>query len=141
MLRLLAEGIVVYDGSVDYVRVARDRGLRTAVVSSSKNAMAVLSAAKITDLFDVVIDGIVAERDHLAGKPAPDTFLAAARALSVRAGEGAVFEDAIAGVTAGRAGGFGFVVGVDRTGHGAALAATGADVVVRDLQELLEASV
>jgi HAD superfamily hydrolase (TIGR01509 family) len=102
--------------------------------------MAVLSATNLTALFDAVIDGVVAERDHLAGKPAPDTFLAAAAALSVTAAEAAVFEDAIAGVMAGRAGGFGFVVGVDRTGHGAALAAAGADVVVRDLQELREAA-
>jgi beta-phosphoglucomutase family hydrolase len=140
VLRLLADGIEVYDGSVRYIRAARERGLRTAVVSSSKNTMAVLSTTNLTALFDTVIDGVVAEREHLAGKPAPDTFLAAAAALSVTAAQAAVFEDAIAGVMAGRAGGFGFVVGVDRTGHGAALAAAGADVVVRDLQELLEAA-
>jgi beta-phosphoglucomutase family hydrolase len=137
VLRLLAAGIVVYGGSVRYVRAARARGLRTAVVSSSKNTMAVLSTANLIGLFDVVIDGVVAERQHLAGKPAPDTFLAGAAALPVPAAEAAVFEDAIAGVMAGRAGGFGFVVGVDRVGHGPALAAAGADVVVRDLAELL----
>jgi beta-phosphoglucomutase family hydrolase len=140
VLRLLSAGVVVYDGSIRYVRTARERGLRTAVVSSSKNTMAVLAAANITDLFEVVVDGNVAEREHLAGKPAPDTFLAAAAALSVGPSAAAVFEDAIAGVMAGHAGGFGFVVGVDRTGHGPALSAAGADIVVRDLAELLEAS-
>jgi HAD superfamily hydrolase (TIGR01509 family) len=140
VLRLLAKGIVVYPDALPYVRAVRDHGLRTAVVSSSKNTMSVLAAAGITDLFDTVIDGNVAERDHIAGKPAPDTFLAGAAALSVAAADASVFEDAIAGVAAGRAGGFGFVVGVDRTGHRAELAAAGADVVVRELTELLEAS-
>ncbi len=138
VLRQLAAGIVVYDGSVHYVRAARERGLRTAVVSSSKNTLAVLSTANLVGLFDIVIDGVVAERQHLAGKPAPDTFLAAAAALAVPAAEAAVFEDAIAGIMAGRAGGFAFVVGVDRVGHGPALAAAGADEVVRDLAELLD---
>lgn len=138
VLRLLAGGVAVYDGSVGYVRAVRDHGLATAVVSSSKNTMAVLSATNLTALFDVVIDGVVAEREHLAGKPAPCTFFAAATALSIAPAEAAVFEDAIVGVAAGRAGGFGFVVGVDRVGHGPALSAAGADVVVRDLAELLE---
>ncbi len=97
-----------------------------------------LIAAGIDDLFDVRIDGLVAEREHLEGKPAPDTFLAGARALMVAPGEAAVFEDALAAVAAGRAGRFGFVVGVDRVGQADALQASGADVVVSDLAELLE---
>jgi len=97
----------------------------------------VLAAAGIEDLFEVRIDGVVAEREHLRGKPAPDTFLAGARALGTDAAEAAVFEDALAGVAAGRAGGFAFVVGVDRTGQAKALREHGADVVVTDLGELL----
>jgi beta-phosphoglucomutase-like phosphatase (HAD superfamily) len=98
----------------------------------------VLEAARIDDLFELQIDGIVAEREHLKGKPAPDTFLAAARALGVQPAGAAVFEDALAGVAAGRAGRFGFVVGVDRTGQADALREHGADIVVSDLAELLE---
>jgi HAD superfamily hydrolase (TIGR01509 family) len=113
-------------------------GLRRAVVSSSANCAAVLEAAGIAELFDVRIDGVSVEEDHLAGKPAPDTFLAAARALGTAPGEAAVFEDALSGVQAGRAGGFGFVVGVDRAGQAEALRAHGADIVVNDLVELLE---
>jgi beta-phosphoglucomutase family hydrolase len=132
-----AEGVDVYDGSVRYVRAARAAGLRRAVVSASANTRAVLEAAGIADLFEVRIDGVVAAERHLRGKPAPDTFLAAAEALGVAAREAAVFEDAFAGVAAGRAGGFGFVVGVDRVGQADALREHGADVVVRDLVELL----
>ncbi|HLY83318.1 MAG TPA: beta-phosphoglucomutase family hydrolase [Acidimicrobiales bacterium] len=131
-------GVETYDGSVRYVRTARDRGLRTAVVSSSANCRDVLAAAGIEDLFEVIVDGIIADRNHLRGKPAPDGFLAGARALGVTASEAAVFEDALAGVEAGRAGGFAFVVGVDRGGHADALRAHGADVVVADLAELLD---
>jgi HAD superfamily hydrolase (TIGR01509 family) len=105
-------------------------------VSSSKNCEEVLLAADIAHLFDVRVDGVVAERDHLAGKPAPDTFLAAARALHVSPARSAVVEDALAGVEAGRAGRFGCVVGVDRTGQADALRRHGADVVVNDLSEL-----
>jgi HAD superfamily hydrolase (TIGR01509 family) len=126
-----------YEGSVRYVRAVRDAGLGRAVVSSSANARAVLEAAHIADLFQAVIDGVTVEREHLAGKPAPDTFLAGARALGVEAGQAAVFEDALAGVEAGRAGGFAFVVGVDRVGQAEALRQHGADVVVSDLAELL----
>ena len=133
-----ANGVDVYDGSVRYVRSARDAGLRCAVVSASANTRNVLEAAGITDLFEVRIDGIVAAEHHLRGKPAPDTFLAAARALDVEAREAVVFEDALAGVAAGEAGGFGFVVGVDRAGQAGALREHGADVVVQDLEELLE---
>jgi HAD superfamily hydrolase (TIGR01509 family) len=112
--------------------------LHRAVVSSSANCKEVLEAAGIDDLFEVRIDAIVARREHLKGKPAPDTFLAAARALGVQPAEAAVFEDALAGVAAGRAGRFGFVVGVDRTGQADALREHGADTVVSDLAELLE---
>jgi beta-phosphoglucomutase family hydrolase len=130
-------GVEPYEGSVRYVQAAREAGLRRGVVSSSTNCRDVLRAAGIDDLFEVVIDGVVAEREHLHGKPAPDTFLAGARALGVEAAAAAVFEDALAGVEAGRAGGFGFVVGVDRTGQADALHAHGADVVVADLADLL----
>ena len=98
----------------------------------------VLRAAGIDDLFDQIVDGVVADREHLKGKPAPDTYLAGARAVGVEHGQAAVFEDALAGVEAGRAGSFGFVVGVDRVGQADALREHGADVVVRDLAELLD---
>ena len=138
VLRLMRErGVEAYDGSVRYVEAVRDAGLRRAVVSSSRNTADVLAAAGIAALFEVRIDGVVAEREHLRGKPAPDTFLAAARALDVPADRAAVFEDALAGVEAGRAGGFAYVVGVDRAGQAAALREHGADVVVDDLAELL----
>jgi beta-phosphoglucomutase family hydrolase len=132
-------GVDTYGGSVRFVEVARDAGIRCAVVTSSKNCDDVLEAAGIGHLFDVRIDGVVAERDGLAGKPAPDTFLAGARALGTDAAHSAVFEDALAGVEAGRAGSFGWVVGVDRVGARDALLAHGADVVVEDLGELLAA--
>jgi beta-phosphoglucomutase family hydrolase len=133
------DGVEAYEGSVQYVRAVRDAGLRRAVVSSSANARDVLKAAGIDDLFEEVIDGHVADRDHLKGKPAPDTFLAGAKALGVGPEEAAVYEDALAGVEAGRAGGFKLVVGVDRVGQADALRAHGADVVVKDLAELLKA--
>jgi len=132
------EGVHVYEGSVRYVRAVRAAHLETAVVSSSKNTREVLAAAGIEALFEERIDGIVREELRLAGKPAPDTFLAAARALDVAPAEAAVFEDALAGVAAGRAGGFGLVVGVDRVGQAEALRDHGADLVVSDLSELLE---
>ena len=110
---------------------------RRAVVSSSANCAEVLAAAHIDDLFEVRIDGMTVEADHLAGKPAPDAYLAAARALGVDPDQAAVFEDALSGVEAGRAGRFGFVVGVDRVGQAEALRAHGADTVVTDLAELL----
>ena len=139
--RLIREGgVEAYEGSVRYVRAARDAGLRRAVVSSSANCREILVAAGIEDLFEVRIDGVVAEREHLRGKPAPDTFLAGARALGLEAGEAAVFEDALAGVEAGRAGHFRYVVGVDRVGQADALKAHGADVVVTDLADLLDHS-
>lgn len=132
------QGVEPYEGSVRYVRAVRDAGLRRAVVSSSANCHDVLVAAGIDDLFEVRIDGVVARREHLRGKPAPDTFLAGARALGLEPAEAAVYEDALAGVEAGRAGHFGFVVGVDRVGQAEALKAHGADIVVEDLAELLD---
>jgi beta-phosphoglucomutase family hydrolase len=132
-------GVEPYDGSVRYVKAARDGGLRCCVVSSSTNCRDVLAAAGIADLFDAVIDGHVAEADHLRGKPAPDTYLAGARAAGETPEHAAVFEDALVGVEAGRAGKFAIVVGIDRVGQAAALRAHGADVVVDDLNELLEA--
>jgi beta-phosphoglucomutase family hydrolase len=139
VLSLIHElGVEPYEGSVRYVQAVRAAGLGTAVVTSSANAGEVLAAAGIDDLFNVRIDGILAQKEHLKGKPAADTFLAAARALGVRPAEAAVFEDALAGVAAGRAGHFGFVVGVDRVGQASALREHGADLVVSDLAELLE---
>jgi beta-phosphoglucomutase family hydrolase len=132
------QGVEPYEGSVRFVESATEEGLRRAVVSSSTNCLDVLVAAGIDHLFEVRIDGVVAEREDLAGKPAPDTFLAGAKALGAEPAEAAVFEDALAGVEAGRAGEFGWVVGVDRTGQAEALSRRGADVVVQDLAELLE---
>jgi HAD superfamily hydrolase (TIGR01509 family) len=138
VLKLIREqGVEAYEGSVRYVRAVREAGLHRAVVSSSANTREVLRAVGIEDLFDQVVDGLVAEREHLAGKPAPDTYLAGARMLGVGPKQAAVFEDALAGVAAGRAGGFAFVVGVDRVGQADALRAHGADVVVSDLAELM----
>lgn len=138
VLRMIREqGVEAYPGSRQYLEAAREAGLRRAVVSSSTNCRDVLAAAGIENFFDVRIDGIVAEREHLKGKPAPDTYLAAAEALDVTPDTAAVFEDALAGVEAGRAGGFACVVGVDRVGQADALREHGASVVVRDLAELL----
>jgi HAD superfamily hydrolase (TIGR01509 family) len=120
------------------VEVVRDAGLRRAVVSASKNCQQVLVAAGIEQLFEVRIDGVVADEAGLRGKPAPDMFLRAADALGVDRAHAAVFEDAVAGVEAGRAGAFGWVVGVDRVGQAEALRSQGADLVVADLSELLE---
>jgi beta-phosphoglucomutase family hydrolase len=131
------QGVDPYEGSIRYVHAVLDAGLRCAVVSASENCAEFLSAAGIADLFELRVDGVVAEREHLRGKPAPDTYLAAAERLGVQPSEAAVFEDALAGVGAGRAGGFRFVVGVDRVGQADALREHGADVVVRDLAELL----
>ena len=140
VLRLIHEhGVEAYQGSRRYLEAARAGGLRRAVVSSSTNCRDVVRAAGIEDLLEVRVDGVVAEREHLRGKPAPDTFLAAARRFGVEPHEAAVFEDALAGVEAGRAGGFGCVVGVDRVGQAQALRERGADVVVADLAELVEA--
>ncbi|MET8450116.1 beta-phosphoglucomutase family hydrolase [Streptomyces sp. NPDC005209] len=138
--RIREEGVEPYEGSVRFVTAARDAGLRRAVVSSSANCRDVLAAAGIEDMFEERIDGVVTHERDLRGKPAPDTYLEAARVLGVEPGAAAVFEDALAGVEAGRAGAFGVVVGVDRVGQAEQLRAHGADVVVRDLAELLESS-
>ncbi|MFD7710251.1 beta-phosphoglucomutase family hydrolase [Streptomyces sp. NPDC059785] len=132
------DGVEAYDGTLRYIEAVRSHGLRTAVVSSSANCRDVLRAVGAEDLFDVRIDGVVAAERRLPGKPRPDTFLAAARDLGVDAPAAAVFEDALAGMDAGRSGHFGYVVGVDRVGQADALRAHGADVVVSDLSELPE---
>ena len=136
--RVREDGVEAYPGLIRYLEATRDAGLRRAVVSSSANCHDVLVGAGIEDLLEVRIDGVVAKQEQLRGKPAPDTFLAGARALGLTPPEAAVFEDALAGVAAGRAGGFGFVVGVDRVGQAEALKEHGADVVVTDLAELME---
>ncbi|WP_182311188.1 MULTISPECIES: HAD family phosphatase [Streptomyces] len=136
--RIRKDGVETYPGSVAYVRAVRDAGLRRAVVSSSANCREILAAAGIEDLFEERVDGLVAARLGLPGKPRPDTFLEAARRLGAAPGEAVVFEDALAGVEAGRAGHFGLVVGVDRTGQEQALREHGADTVVKDLSELME---
>ena len=141
VLKMIREdGVEAYPGSVRYLEAVRDAGLKRAVVSSSTNCRDVLVAAGIEQLFEARIDGVVAEREHLKGKPAPDTYLAGARALGVGAEEAAVFEDALAGVEAGRAGKFACVVGVDRVDHADALREHGATIVVEDLAELLDKS-
>ncbi len=136
--RLIDErGVDVYDGSVRFVEAARDAGLKTAVVSSSANTERILKAAGIGDLFDARVDGVTLADERLDGKPAPDSFLRGAELVGVPANAAAVFEDALAGVEAGRAGGFAVTVGVDRHGQPDALREHGADVVVSDLSELL----
>ncbi|MFE9427861.1 HAD family hydrolase [Kitasatospora sp. NPDC006697] len=139
VLRLIHEqGVQPYQGSVAYLDRLAAAGVPRAVVSSSANCRDVLKAAGIDGYFDTVIDGVVGKREGLPGKPAPDTYLAAARELGIEPGAAAVFEDALAGVASGRAGGFGFVVGVNRTGQADALRENGADLVVDDLYELIE---
>ena len=132
------DGVKVFEGSRRFVEAAEQAGLACAVVSASANTPAVLKVTGLDQHFDVVVDGTVAARDNLPGKPAPDTFLAAAKAVGVEPSAAVVFEDALAGVQAGRAGDFGFVVGVDRVGQADALAKAGADIVVADLGELLD---
>ncbi|MCO7274476.1 MULTISPECIES: HAD family hydrolase [Cellulosimicrobium] len=130
------EGITPYPGSVRFLDAVTGAGAAVAVVSSSRNTPAVLAAAGLADRFDVVVDGNVAAREHIAGKPAPDTYLRAAELLGVPAAEAVVVEDALSGVQAGAAGDFGLVLGVDRGVGTDALRAHGADVVVSDLGEL-----
>lgn len=140
VVRLLEEqGVEAFDGTVRFLEQAVSEGLRRAVVSSSSNIGDVLRMAGVEHFFEARIDGITAKERCLPGKPAPDTFLAGAAALGVEPDRAVVFEDALAGVEAGRAGRFGLVVGVDRTGQAAALAEHGADIVVQDLEELLGA--
>ncbi|HLI55040.1 MAG TPA: beta-phosphoglucomutase family hydrolase [Acidimicrobiales bacterium] len=137
--KLATDGVRVFDDAVEYVKAVRAAALPCAVVSASANTEQVLRAAGISDLFDSRVDGLLARKRHLQGKPAPDMYLAGAEALGLPPEGAAVFEDALAGVEAGRAGGFGFVVGVDRVGQGDDLRAHGADVVVERLTELLGA--
>lgn len=131
------QGVRPYEGSAAYLKAVADAGLRRAVVSASANCAEVVEAAGLASFLEVRVDGVVAREEGLPGKPEPDTFLAAAAKLGVRPERAAVFEDAIAGVQAGRAGSFGFVVGVDRVGQADALRSNGADVVVADLAELM----
>jgi HAD superfamily hydrolase (TIGR01509 family) len=130
-------GVDPYQGSARYLEAVARAGLGIAVVTSSANAAAVLKAANLEKFAHVLIDGLVIARENLHGKPAPDSFLAAAKALDTAPENAAVFEDALAGVAAGKAGGFGYVVGVDRENQAGELREHGADVVVRDLAELL----
>ncbi|MFF7275315.1 beta-phosphoglucomutase family hydrolase [Streptomyces griseorubiginosus] len=134
--KIRTDGVEAYDDTLAYIRAARARGLRTAIVSSSANCRDVLRAIDAEDLFDVRVDGVVAKERKLPGKPRPDTFLAAAEDLGLDAPRSAVFEDALAGMDAGRAGGFGYVVGLDRVGQTDALYEHGADIVVKGLAEL-----
>lgn len=131
------DGVDVYPGSVRFLQAVRTAGMPVAVVSSSANAAQVLASTGLDQYVDRRIDGLVAEQEQLAGKPAPDTYQAGAKALGVPPSAAAVFEDALAGVEAGRAGDFGYVVGVDRVGQADELRQHGADIVVTDLAELL----
>ena len=134
---IASSGVETYAGSVAWVRHLRSQGLKTAVVSSSNGCAVVLRAANIAELFDLRIDGVVATDLQLAGKPAPDTYLTAAKQLGVDPSRAVVVEDAISGVQAGRAGAFGLVVGVDRHHDAEALKENGADIVVTDLGDML----
>ena len=134
---MVTDGVEAYPGSVRAVNFLKEQGYKIAVVSSSKNCASVLKAAKIESLFDVRIDGQSAVDLNLPGKPAPDMFLAAAQQLGVEAKRSVVVEDAIAGVQAGKKGGFGLVIGIARAGNADALKKQGADLVVEDLEELL----
>ncbi|MEU6818194.1 beta-phosphoglucomutase family hydrolase [Streptomyces sp. NPDC046860] len=134
--KIRTDGVEAYEGTLRYLAAVREAGLATAIVSSSANCRDVLRSIGAEDLFDVRIDGVVAAERDLPGKPSPDTFLAAAKDLGVPPERAAVYEDALAGMDAGRAGGFGYVVGLDRTGQADALYAHGAHIVVNDLAEL-----
>lgn len=130
-------GVAVFPDAVRYLQAVKDAGLLTAAVTASVHGAEVLTSSGLSPLIDLRIDGIIAARDGLRGKPAPDTFLAAARMLGIPPARAAVFEDALAGVAAGRAGGFGYVVGVDRVGRASELRSQGADVVIADLEQFL----
>jgi beta-phosphoglucomutase family hydrolase len=140
-LRMIhTQGVEPYEGSVRYVHAAREAGLKLAVVTSSRHCDEVLKAARMQVRFDAQVDGNVAHAKGLRGKPAPDTYLEAARMVGAAPPDSAVYEDALAGVQAGRTGGFGLVIGVDRAGQAAALRAHGADIVVNDLADLMKRS-
>ncbi|HEY7051900.1 MAG TPA: beta-phosphoglucomutase family hydrolase [Mycobacterium sp.] len=131
------DGVEVFDGSRRYLEAVCAAGLKTAVVSSSANTRDVLEITRLDKFVQQRVDGVTLRDEHIAGKPAPDSFLRAAELLAVRPENAAVFEDALSGVAAGRAGDFGVVVGVDRVGQAEALRRNGADIVVTDLSELL----
>jgi beta-phosphoglucomutase family hydrolase len=135
--KIREEGVKVFEGSRRYLEAARDAGLRRAVVSSSANTQEVLEVTGLAPLIEARVDGVVAKEQGLPGKPEPDTFVEGARLLGAEPAQAAVFEDALAGVEAGRAGEFGAVIGVDRVGQADALAEHGATKVVQDLDELL----
>jgi beta-phosphoglucomutase family hydrolase len=135
--RIHDDGVTVFEGSRRYLEAAREAGLRRAVVSSSANTEDVLEVTGLAELIELRVDGVTIREEHLAGKPKPDTFLLAAERLGVGPDAAAVFEDAISGVQAGRAGGFAAVIGVDRASHAEALRDNGATAVVNDLAELL----
>ncbi|NHN56291.1 HAD-IA family hydrolase [Calidifontibacter sp. DB0510] len=137
--RIASDGVTVYEGSRRYLQAAAEAGLRRIVVSSSANTEMVLRVTGLDAFVEGRVDGVTLAEQHIKGKPAPDSFLAGAKLAGESAANSAVFEDAISGVQAGRAGGFGYVVGVDRIGHAAALTAHGASIVVQDLAELLDA--
>ena len=132
-----SDGVEVYDGSVKLVQHLQTQGIKTGVVSASKNCKTVLKAAGIIDLFEIIVDGEVAAQLQLPGKPAPDTYLRGAEEFGVDPKRAVVIEDAISGVQAGRNGGFGLVIGVDRKDNAGELRDNGADVVVKDLGELV----
>ena len=134
---LRADGVEVFEGSRRYLEAAASAGLRRAVVSSSANTREVLDITGLAEFVEHRVDGVTLRAEHLPGKPAPDSFVRAAALLEVPPAHAAVFEDALSGVAAGRAGNFGFVVGVDRVGQAEALRHHGADIVVADLAELL----
>ena len=134
---LRRDGVEVFEGSRRYLEAVAQAGLGTAVVSSSANTRQVLELTGLDRFVQHRVDGVVLREEHIAGKPAPDSFLRAAQLLGIQPREGAVFEDALSGVAAGRAGNFGLVVGVDRVGQAEALRRNGADVVVTDLAELM----
>jgi beta-phosphoglucomutase family hydrolase len=136
---LETDGVTVFEGSRRYLQAVADAGLKIAVVSSSANTREVLDIADLSKYVEHRVDGVTIAEEHLAGKPAPDSYLRGAELLGVAASEAVVFEDALAGVEAGRAGHFGLVVGVDRANQADALRKHGADVVVADLADLLDA--
>ncbi|RIV37047.1 beta-phosphoglucomutase family hydrolase [Micromonospora radicis] len=136
--RIRSIGVDVYPGSVAYLKAVAEAGLRRAVVTASANGREVIAAAGLEPLLEARVDGLTARAEGLRGKPHPDTFLAGAKLLGVEPKQAAVFEDALAGVAAGRAGGFGYVIGVDRAGQADELRANGADLVVTDLADLLD---
>jgi beta-phosphoglucomutase family hydrolase len=135
---LETNGVEIYPSTVKLIERLKDNDVLVALVSASRNVKSVLAGAGLSDLFEVKVDGLVADEMKLPGKPEPDTFLEAAKRLGVEASQASIVEDALSGVEAGRSGGFGLVIGVDRTGQADALREHGADVVVKDLGDLPE---